>query len=143
MDLPLRMQGVMMSATRGCDVTEKPREAGEGPIERHLVAWLRYCFMVPADERETLVKGAFIRPDPPHIKRWKASEMGHLPQHFYAHLMHAFQVVAFRHPDPQVGLTAYEIYEKMVHNLHLNVEPEAQFTVRLIEDRIASGTVVS
>ena len=143
MELPLRMQGVLMSAARGCDITEKPRTPGEGPIERHLSAYLRWTFMVPADPREVLIKGAFMRIDAPVLGTWKPSEMGHLPVHYYAHLMHAFQVVSVCHPNATIRTEAGNIYNAMVYNLHLCPEGQNTFYTRLTEDRVANGTVVS
>lgn len=70
-------------------------------------------------------------------------ELGHLPQHFYSHLMHAFEVVAYRHPTGATRSAAYCIYERMVHNMHLMVEPFRVFEHRLSHDRVAAGTVVS
>lgn len=143
MELPLREQGVLLSAIRGCDTTEKPRVPGVGPIERHLSAYLRFLVLHPADVREVDIPGAFMRPDYPPSDSWKASEMGHLPQHYYSHLMHAFQVVGYEHPSFDIRTVCYGIYAKMVHNLHLNIETFGEFRMRLTEDRFISGKVVS
>lgn len=134
MELPLRQQGVMISAVRSNQ---------RGGIERHLVAYLRFCFLNPADERELDVPGSFMRRDAPAADDWRPSELGHLPQHYYAHLMHAFQVVGYGHPDRHVRFVALTIYHMMVNNLHLMPEPHGTFERRLSEDRIAAGNVVS
>lgn len=141
MELPLRHQGVLLSATRGCDTTEKPLSSVHGPVERWLSAYLRWTFLNPADVRELEYDGAFMSPNPPHS--WKASQLGHLPQHFYAHLMHAFQVVGVHHPNEIVAMECNTIYNMMVHNLHLMTEPDHMMETRLTIDRIANGTVVS
>jgi hypothetical protein len=57
--------------------------------------------------------------------------------------MHTFEVVGYRHPNANVRATAFDIYRRLVHNLHLNVETAAQMVERLSEDRIALGSVVS
>lgn len=109
---------------------------------RRLTAFIRWCFMVPADPREVDVEeGAFFRSLPPDP--FKPSEFGHLPQHWYSHVMHALEVVAYRHPDHKVRAIAFKLYWDMVHNLHLNIEGSVEMIERLGEDRIASGTVVS
>lgn len=136
--LPLRHQGVLCSAVRGCDEGTKP-----GGIERHLTAYLRWTFMVPADPRELDVEGAFMRPDPPRYADWKPSELGHFPLHYVAHLMHAFQVVGAHHPDPMTRLVCGKIYQRIVNGLHLMPESNSLMDVRLTEDRFISGTVVS
>ncbi len=139
MELPLRFQGSMIVAARGCDLTPKlPLDS----TERRLVGFLRYCFMNPADPREVgYSPGSFFQIVPP--SDWKPSEFGHYPQHWVSHLMHAFEVVAYCHPEQHISERAYDIYHKVVQSLHLNTETKQQMYARLTEDRIASGTVVS
>jgi hypothetical protein len=74
---------------------------------------------------------------------FKASEFGHLPQHWYSHAMHALEIIGYWHPLPEIRTQAYILYEKMVKNFHLNVETKSQQWDRLTEDRIAKGEVVS
>lgn len=143
MELPLREQGTLLTAVRGCDLEPKQWIA-RGVAEsagRRLTAFIRWCFMVPADPREVGMQGAFFQHSPP--ENLKPSEFGHLPEHWYAHVMHALEVIAYRHYDEIVAGMAYKLYVSMVHNLHLNPETKEQMIERLSEDRIAKGTVVS
>lgn len=143
MALPLREQGTLLTAVRGCD-DEPKRWTSRGVSEspgRRLTAFIRCCFMNPADPREVDIHGAFFQSRPPDP--FKPSEFGHLPQHWYSHAMHALEVVGYRHPDSHTRVAAFRLYSAMVHNLHLNIESPAAFEARLSEDRIASGTVVS
>jgi hypothetical protein len=144
MELPLREQGTLLTCVRGCD--EEPKQWYQQGVAysvgRRLTAYIRWCFMVPADEREVdSQEGAFMMSVPPTF--FKPSEFGHLPQHWYSHAMHALEVIAYRHPNTKIATKAFELYEKMVHNMHLEVEPREKFIERLSEDRIKSGTVVS
>ncbi len=144
MELPLREQGTMLTCVRGCDLEPKlwistgvAYSAG-----RRLTAFIRWAFMVPADEREVdSQEGAFMMSTPPHP--FKPSEFGHLPEHWYAHAMHALEVIAYRCPDETIARQAYLMYAEMVHNLHLQPETKEQMIYRLSEDRLKSGTVVS
>lgn len=143
MELPLREQGVLLTGVRGCDLA--PKEWGSDGIvndtpARHLTAFIRWCFMNPADEREVDIPGAFFQSTPPH--RFHASALGHYPLHWYSHAMHCLQVIGYRHPDLIVALQALELYESMVHNLHLVPESREAMIARLSEDRIAKGSVV-
>lgn len=143
MQLPLREQGTLLTAVRGCDDEPKLWSAtgfSDSP-GRRITAYIRFCFMNPADIREVNIAGAFFQSEPP--RPFKPSEFGHLPQHWYAHVMHALEVIAYRHPNQTIGFEAYELYLAMVHNLHLNVEAFSQMTSRLSEDRIANNNVVS
>lgn len=139
MTLPLREQGTLLTGVRGCDDTPKlPLDS----TARSLVCYLRWTFMNPADPREVDIEpGAFFSSKPP--TKWKASELGHLPQHYYSHLMHCFEVVGHRHPNPATANICREIYWKLVHSLHLIPETKYEMIQRLSEDRIATGEVVS
>lgn len=141
--LPLRAQGTLLTAVRGCD-DEPKRWNGHGVAYspgRRLTAFIRYCFMNPADPREVdREEGAFFMSSPPDP--FKPSEFGHLPQHWYSHAMHALEIIAYYHPGP-ISEKAFGLYVSMVRNLHLKPEDPAEMNERLTEDRIEKGTVVS
>jgi hypothetical protein len=139
MDLPLREQGTLLTAVRGCDLTPKyPLDS----VERRLVGAIRCAFMNPADPREVgLEPGCFFIPEPP--MDWKASELGHYPLHWFSHVMHACEVIGYRHPDRDLAFKFITIYERMAGSLHLFIESKNQMIRRLSEDRIVAGTVVS
>lgn len=138
MGLPLREQGVLLTGARGCDLTPKfPLDS----TARQLTAFLRYCFMVPVDDRETDIAGAFFQSEPP--VDWRVSELGHYPTHWVMHIMHCFEVVGYRHPDKYAAAVANAIYLKFVDSFHLLPEPKHLMIDRLSEDRIEKGNVVS
>lgn len=87
------------------------------------------------------IPGAFFQSEPP--EKFKPSEFGHLPLHWYTHVMHALEVIGYAHPDQFVARKANDLYVAMVHGLHLNPESAAQQNERLTEDRLANDTVVS
>lgn len=144
MELPLREQGTLLTAVRGCDFEAKTwtsQGIGYSP-GRRLTAFIRYCFMNPADSREVdYVEGSFFQSRPP--SPFKPSEFGHLPQHWYSHVMHALEIIAYRSPNDRNASHAYTLYQEMVHNLHLNPETQEEMISRLGADRIRSNTVVS
>jgi hypothetical protein len=144
MSLPLREQGTLLTCVRGCDLEPKSWTSTGVSYSagRRLTAFIRWCFMVPADEREVdSQEGAFMMSLPP--TPFKPSEFGHLPEHWYAHAMHALEVIGYRHPSANVARMAEDYYLKMVHNLHLQPETKEQMIERLSEDRLKTGTVVS
>lgn len=142
-DLPLRFQGTLLTAVRGCDDEPKQWTATgfSDSAGRRTTAFIRYCFMNPADVREVDIPGAFFQSEPP--ADFKPSEFGHLPQHWYAHVMHALEIIGYCHPDDEIRPKARAMYERMVHSLHLNPERLPQLYERLTEDRMVNGTVVS
>jgi hypothetical protein len=148
MALPLREQGALVVGTRGCDVAPKhPMDS----TERQLTAFLRYCVYVPADVREVdYTEGAFMQSTPP--LHWRQSDIGHYPLHWYSHLMHAYEIVGYRHPSywdndevsrTNIAVAAQYIYRTLVRGLHLMPESRDSMILRLSEDRIANDTVVS
>lgn len=139
-ELPLRHQGVLFSATRGCD--DAPKRPYDSP-ERLLTSYIRYLVFNPADQRELDVPGSFMQAEPPEFDSWKQSDFGHYPVHWFAHFMHAFQVLGNHHPDPRHRAYCRAAYEKLVHGMHLRPEPAEDMERRLTEDRFAAGTVVS
>lgn len=142
--LPLRAQGTLLTAVRGCDDEPKKWTATGVAYSpgRRLTAYIRWCFMNPADPREVdKEEGAFFMSTPP--SPFNPSEFGHLPQHWYSHAMHSLEIVAYLHPQQYTRDVAFALYDRMVHNLHLNAETFDQMHKRLTEDRIAKGTVVS
>lgn len=144
MRLPLREQGTLLTAVRGCDFEAKrwdSRGVAYSP-GRRITAFIRWCFMNPADPREVdREEGAFFMSEPP--SPFKPSEFGHLPLHWYTHIMHALEIIAYRHSDESTSHKAQLLYNEMVHTLHLNPETSLPMISRLSEDRIAKGTVVS
>jgi hypothetical protein len=138
--LGLREQGTLVTGTRGCDLAPKmPLDS----IERQLTAYLRWLVGTPYDEREVdSTVGCFMRSAPPD-RVWKPSELEHYPLHWYVHLMHAFEVVGYRHPDLHHRHWCLVIYNRLVHAMHLTPETESEMATRLDEDRIASGEIVS
>lgn len=139
MELPGREQGTLLTAVRGCDLAPK---ATLDSMERHLTAYIRWCFMVPPDEREVdYAPGSFYRSTPP--PDFRASNLMHYPAHFLTHVMHALEVIAYRHPNKDICKDAYGLYIDIVSGMHLQPETMAQMVQRLSEDRIAKGNVIS
>jgi len=138
-ELPIREQGTLLTAVRGCDLTEKlPLDS----VERQLVASIRCAFMNPADPREVDSEpGCFFQTEPP--LGWKPSIFGHYPLHWFSHVMHACEVIGYRHPDGHRGMLFCMIYWHMARSLRLEPETRTRMINRLSEDRIAAETVVS
>lgn len=151
MALPLRAQGTLLTGYRGCDLAPKHPgsideqygcSTGENTVERQLVAYLRFLTLVAADSREIDIPGAWFQSKPP--EKWKPSQLMHYPLHWYGHLMHCFEVVAYLRPfDDEHTDRTYGIYTRLAKALHLNPETKTQLIERLTEDRIAKGDVVS
>lgn len=139
MQLPLREQGTLVVALRGCDVA--PKMPLDSP-ERRMTAALRYAVMIPADPREVdYGAGCFMLSKPPMDV--KLSMFEHYPLHWVTHIIHACEVLGYRHPESLQGSAWLMLYVRFVRALHMVPENEQTFTARLGEDRIANGTVVT
>src|ERR1019366_5276639 len=112
-ELPLREQGTLLTAVRGCDFEAKTWSSTGIAYSpgRRLTAYIRWCFLNPADIREVdYEEGSFFRSKPP--ESFKPSEFGHLPQHWYSHAMHALEVIGYRHPNIHIAHNANWLYNK-------------------------------
>lgn len=139
MALPLREQGALIVATRGCDLA--PKFPLDSP-ERRMTAAIRYAVCVPADVREVdAAPGCFMLSTPPMDV--KIAMFEHYPLHWCLHIVHACQIIGYRHPDQTgVGASWRELYTRFVFAMHLHTESPIEMYERLSEDRIAKGTVV-
>jgi len=137
--LGLREQGVLLVSLRGCDLA--PKFPLDSP-ERRLTAALRYAICVPFDEREVDAEvGCFMLSRPPMDV--KLSMFEHYPLHYVMHMVHACQVLGYRHPEEDQRVMWLELYMRFVKSLHLRPESFRMMLDRLGEDRIEKGTVVS
>lgn len=138
-ELGLREQGVLLVATRGCDLAPKfPLDS----VERRLTAAIRYAVLVPFDEREVDAKpGCFMMSSPPIDLRIAMLE--HYPLHWVMHVVHAMQAIGIRLPDREKADQWFRLYLQSVKSLHLNPETTSAYVTRLTEDRVANNTVVS
>ena len=62
-------------------------------------------------------------------------ELDAIPHHFQLHLLHATQIVGYKHPDLRIAGWWRQTYERLVHDMHLWPETEAQMDRRLGDSR--------
>jgi hypothetical protein len=136
--LPLRMQGVLVTAIRGCDGA--PKEDSSKNLNR----MIRRTVSNPADPRESLKSGGFFGFSPDNLEASLALDFFHsldqYPLHYVMHLTHSCEVIGYMHPNQDIARFFEFVYFLFCHTLHLNPETEEQMIARLTEDRIANGT---
>lgn len=121
-ELPFRMQSVLMSAMRGCDTARKDDNS------KSITRALRPILCNNADPSNTFMG----KPKPPADEtRQFLWDMDSYPTHFIAHLMHAAEIVGYKHPDAELRGWWLGFYHDVVKGLHLNPETEDQLDVRL------------
>ncbi len=135
MELPLREQGSLLGAIRGCDTAMKNDSC------KKVTRAFRYEILNPADEREVVIPGAYMSselPDDIKLSQWDC-----YPIHWVTHMFHAIEILAYRHPDDSHATYWYLVYTHLCRDLHLSSESRTAMIIRLSEDRIEKGNVVS
>lgn len=141
--LSFMQQSVLITACRGPDGLKKDH------ISKVLCRWLRRCFMISAFDKKVLTTpfqaggGSFTGPcnfpaDNPDITKALEEYLRHVdetPHHFHLHLMHAAEILGFKHPNPATQRWWHMAYFKIVKDAHLNPESRAQMDKRLGDNR--------
>ncbi|MGH8236050.1 MAG: hypothetical protein ACREXP_03385 [Steroidobacteraceae bacterium] len=129
--LGLRHQGVLVSAVRGCDSVER-----EDPSK-----WLVRCFrgvLLRAHCGDLKKAASFMAPFDQEIWDHTCADffrsIGHYPNHWLLHFMHAAEIVGYKHPNDAIGCVFLALYLRLVKKFHLNPEGEDQLDRRLSVD---------
>lgn len=121
--LPWKQQSVLLSSLRGPD-TARP-----GSIKT-VNRWLRGIMQNNADSSTDYMTEVPL-PERNELQR----DLEYCTMHYYSHLMHAIQIVGYKHPDQEIAKKANTYYELLVDFLHLNPETREQMNKRL-EDKV-------
>jgi hypothetical protein len=146
--LPFMQQTVLLTAVRGPDGIAKYHDT------KFLLRWLRRCLLVSALDGKVLSTpyafggGSFTGPS------YEATTLDHdwrpmmdavvdrylqsldqLPHHFQMHLMHAAEILGYKHPDIPTRVWWQKTYVRLVHDMHLWPETEHEMDRRLGDDR--------
>lgn len=132
-DLPYMQQSVLMSAMRNADMVEK------GHSSKDLIRWYRRCVV-----RSAFDGRALTTPQEPGGGSYTGSVADEhqaaddfirardgMSLHYYAHSMHAFEIVGYHHPNLNIRNFWYEVYLRMAFALHLRPESKQEMNRRL------------
>ena len=143
-NLTYMQQSVLITACRGPDGLKKDH------ISKVLCRWLRRCFMISAFDKKVLVTpyeltgGSFTGPcifpseEAPSIDAALSEYLRHVdetPHHFHLHLMHAAEILGYKHPNMATRRWWHTAYRKIVSDAHLHIETEEQMDKRLGDNR--------
>lgn len=137
--LPIMQQSVLASAVRAPDGMRKFHPA------KMLVRWYRRSVLVSAFDGKPLLNpyesggGSFTGPlTSDYTEDQMADEFmiarDEMSLHYYAHMMHAAQIVGCYHPDEYVRDFWDKLYNRMVNALHLKPETYSAMARRLNDD---------
>lgn len=125
-DLPLKMQSVLLTSTRGPDEFRHPHI-------KMANRWLRSVLFHDADPANPfIVKNGDKNLD--EILDELAHELEYVSVHYFGHFIHAFEIIAARHPDQGVAnIAAFTYIGLCAEILHLPPEPVADLERRLAD----------
>ncbi|MFN3675779.1 MAG: hypothetical protein ACK4TC_07340 [Sphingomonas pseudosanguinis] len=145
--LSFMQQTVLLTAVRGPNGVPK-----YGPTKM-LLRWYRRCILLSAMDRAVLSTpydhggGSFTGPSFQTLfgSDWRdrmdeivgdyLRELDAIPHHFQLHLLHAIEIVGYKHPDGQIRRWWLGTYQRLVHDMHLWPETEEQLDRRLGDSR--------
>lgn len=147
-DLTFMQQTVLLTAVRGPDGIPK-----YGAVKM-LLRWYRRCILVSSldgcvlDNPYDTRGGSFMGPSvkvidsgdnwPSLMTEWLMQylrDLDAIPHHFQLHLMHSFEIIGYKHPDLIIRNWFRDVYERLVHDMHLWPETEEQMDRRLGDNR--------
>lgn len=136
-ELTFMQQSVLITATRGPDGIQKDH------ISKMLLRWLRRCYLYSAFEKCVLSDpydprgGSFTGPC--RLQLDEAVDVylrsvDEIPHHFQLHLMHAAEIMGYKHPDSVIRYFWNNFYLRIVKDAHLNPETKEQMDRRLSDN---------
>ena len=141
-ELSLMQQSVIITACRGPDTLHKNH------IAKRLCRWLRRCFLLsafdkcviynPHDERGGSFTGRSTCDEYPTMDAVLDAYLkcvDEVPHHFHLHLMHAAEILGYKHPIPDTRAWWHQTYVRLAKDMHLNPETVEQMDTRLGDNR--------
>ena len=147
-DLTVMQQSVLLGAVRGPDGVAKYHQV------KFLLRWYRRCILISAMDGSVLTTpyafggGSFTGPsyEATTLEHdWRARmddlvgeylrSVDELPHHFQLHFLHAAEILGYKHPDERIREWWHGTYLRLVHDMHLWPESEAQMDARLGDNR--------
>lgn len=139
-DLSYMQQSVLLTAVRGCDGLPKYH------VSKYLLRWLRRCIMLSAFTKRVMTDpyepdgGNFTGVVPKDMtlqemfKKYLAS-VDEVPHHFHMHVIHAAEILAYKHPETATSNDWYRFYGNACADLHMEPESEEAMDKRLGDSR--------
>lgn len=128
--IPYKMQAVLLLSLRGCDGTQKE------DISKTITRALRSVLFHPAVKNFNS-KNMFMSVDQfvlrDAVEKF-AKHLDHYPNHFVTHLMHAMEIIGYKHPNIVVSKFWLDAYKNCCRGMHFNHEYEVQLNGRLAGD---------
>lgn len=138
MQLPLRHQGVLLTCVRGCDTA--PKHDPSKLFTRCLREKILNPFVGDSKKAATFIEWV---PTEVFHERFTAfrKNLDHYPHHYVMHVIHAIQVIGYKHSDEDTRIVFKACYLLLCKGLHMKYENEAEMDRRLTLDEIEFAKV--
>lgn len=124
-ELGLRHQGVLISATRGCDYMSKE------DASKALVRAYRSEILVSFDNDPKTFIDKVTRKELASRMETVLHGFDHYPIHWIMPFAYAAEILGYYHPNPARGELWLQFYTRLVKKIHLNPETKEQLDERL------------
>ena len=123
--IPIRMQGTLLLGLRGDD------SQSNYDIKK-ITRWMRGLVFVPGNPENATEFMTGIH-QLPKIKEGEPiyKALDYCTVHYFSHLLHALQVIAYHHPRREVSDAAFILYGGLCDKLHVSPENPTKFNERL------------
>ena len=123
-----KMQTVIVTGIRSCDGLSKFDPS------KHISRSIRMAALKNADTTTTYMKHNIFEELIESSDKFIA-DLDKYPMHFVMHMMHACEIIGYKHPDQRTREIFYSVYSKIVWSLHLRPEPLASLDHRLTDKK--------
>jgi hypothetical protein len=131
MRLGLRLQGVLVSAIRGCDTVQ--RHDNSKVLARIYRSEILRSHSGDAKKSKSFILAANIPTTVDYMQKF-LNDNDHLPQHYVMHFLHAAEILGYYHPDPERRDMWNSFYLVACRKYHLRPEPAVELIDRLEKD---------
>ena len=138
-DLNFMQQSVLITAVRGCDGLPKYH------VSKYLLRWYRRCIMKTAFLKKVMEDpyepcgGNFTGPMSKEqfetVRKDYLKSIDEVPHHFHMHVIHAAEILGYKHPDSAKSRWWFDFYVDAMRDLHAMPESEEQMDFRLGDSR--------
>jgi hypothetical protein len=128
MCLGLRLQGVLVSAIRGCDTVQ--RHDNSKVLTRIYRSEILRTHGTDPKKSKSFIMVADI-PETVKYMTELLNDCDHLPQHYVMHFLHAAEILGYTHPDYERRDMWNSFYLVACRKYHLRPEPYSEMVDRL------------
>ncbi len=127
-ELGLRHQGVLLTAVRGCDTAPK-----DDPSKLFIRCYRNivlnaFC----GDSKKSVSFIEYVNDLELDIRfHLFRKNLDHYPHHYLMHLIHAIEIIGYKHPEFKIREKWNVYYHTLCKGLHMNPETEFQLDTRL------------